>query len=122
MNGVLQEKVYVDQLDGLVKFGTKDKVYRLKKALYGLKQAPKAWYDEINTYLLSCGFQRIPSEATLYIKLRNEESLVVSIYVYDIVYTGSCAMSIEEFKQDMMKKYEMIDLGLLYHFLGMGIV
>lgn len=102
-NGVLQEEVYVNQPDGLVKSGTEDKVYRLKKAFYRLKQAPKGWYDEINSYLLSCGFQRSPSEATLYIKLRNEESLIVSIYVYDIVYTGSYAMSIEEFKQDMMK-------------------
>ncbi|XP_020413022.1 uncharacterized protein LOC109947444 [Prunus persica] len=29
---------------------------------------------------------------------------------------------IEEFKNDMMRHYEMTDLGLLYHFLGMGVV
>ncbi|CAL8083743.1 unnamed protein product [Prunus armeniaca] len=45
-----------------------DRVYRLKKALYGLKQAPRAWYEEINSYFTVVGFQRSPSEATLYVK------------------------------------------------------
>lgn len=29
---------------------------------------------------------------------------------------------LEEFKKDMMMKYEMTDLGLLHHFLGMGVI
>ncbi|XP_020417815.1 uncharacterized protein LOC109948594 [Prunus persica] len=29
---------------------------------------------------------------------------------------------LEEFKQDMMVKYEMTNLGLLHHFLGMGVI
>jgi hypothetical protein len=37
---VLEEEVYVEQLEGFISQGEEDKVYRLKKALYGLKQAP----------------------------------------------------------------------------------
>ncbi|BFG32908.1 hypothetical protein CerSpe_191820 [Prunus speciosa] len=37
LNGILEEEVYVDQPDGFVVKGAKDKVYRLRKALYGLK-------------------------------------------------------------------------------------
>nr|GFA64032.1 retrovirus-related Pol polyprotein from transposon TNT 1-94 [Tanacetum cinerariifolium] len=37
-----KKEVYVAQLDGFVKPGYQEKVYRLKKALYGLKQAPRA--------------------------------------------------------------------------------
>ncbi|CAL8097194.1 unnamed protein product [Prunus armeniaca] len=99
-----------------------DKVYRLRKALCGLKQAPMAWYSEIDTYLIHCGFYRSSSEATLYMK--NKEGvgiLIVSIYVDDIVYTGSSAEMMEEFKAEMMCKYEMLDLGLLHHFLGIGV-
>ncbi|CAL2232480.1 unnamed protein product [Prunus armeniaca] len=99
-----------------------DKVYRLRKALYGLKQAPMAWYSEIDTYLSHCGFHRSSSEATLYV--RNKEGvgiLIVSIYVDDIVYTGSSAEMMEEFKAEMMCKYEMSYLGLLHHFLGIGV-
>ncbi|CAL9022194.1 unnamed protein product [Prunus brigantina] len=99
------------------------KVYKLNKALYGLKQAPRAWYDEIDSYFNRAGFKKSPSEATLYIKTDEGSGiLIVSLYVDDIVYTGSCAKLLEEFKSDMMKHYEMTDLGLLYHFLGMGVV
>ena len=38
----LNEEEYVDQPEGFVKIGEKNKVYRLRKALYGLKQAPRA--------------------------------------------------------------------------------
>ncbi|XP_070681717.1 uncharacterized mitochondrial protein AtMg00810-like [Malus domestica] len=35
---------------------------------------------------------------------------------------GSNAAMLQEFKEDMMMKYEMIDLGILHHFLGMGVI
>ncbi|KAI5318138.1 hypothetical protein L3X38_037846 [Prunus dulcis] len=123
LNGVLQEEVYVNHPEGFVIKGKEDKVYRLHKALYGLKQAPRAWYGEIDSYFTQCGFVKSLSEATLYTKVRGDkEILIVSIYVDDIVYTGSSQALLAEFKEDMMAKYEMTDLGLLHHFLGMGVV
>ncbi|XP_068336542.1 uncharacterized mitochondrial protein AtMg00810-like [Pyrus communis] len=35
---------------------------------------------------------------------------------------GNSQQMLEEFKKDMMTKYEMTNLGLLHHFLGMGII
>jgi hypothetical protein len=32
-----------------------------------------------------------------------------------------CSKMIEEFKKDMVKKYEMGDMGLLYYFLGIEV-
>ncbi|CAL8176707.1 unnamed protein product [Prunus armeniaca] len=123
LNGKLQEKVYVDQLEGFVLDGKEDKVYRFHKALYGLKHAPRAWYGEIDNYLIQCGFEKSLSEATLYTKTRGDkEILIVSIYVDNIVYTGSNEEMLKEFKEDMQVKYEMTDLGLLHHFLGMGVI
>ncbi|CAL8082725.1 unnamed protein product [Prunus armeniaca] len=123
LNGVLEEEVYVDQLDGFVVKGSEDKVYKLHKALYGLKQAPRAWYGEIDTYFAQCGFAKSQTEVTLYTKTRGEaEILIVSIYVDNIVYTGNSQPMLEEFKRDMMVKYEMTDFGLLHHFLGMGVI
>ncbi|BBG92627.1 BURP domain-containing protein [Prunus dulcis] len=123
LNGILEEEVYVDQPEGFVVKGCESKVYRLHKALYGLKQAPRAWYSEIDGYFSECGFTKSQSEATLYVKARGEASiLIVSIYVDDIVYTGNDQEMIEDFKKDMQEKYEMTDLGLLHHFLGMGVL
>ncbi|KAM2961184.1 hypothetical protein FF1_030791 [Malus domestica] len=122
LNGVLNEEVYVDQPSGFVIQGKEDKVYRLRKALYGLKQAPRAWYEEINSYFAKAGFHRSPSEATLYIKTSHSGILIVSLYVDDIIYTGSSKEMITEFKGEMMRQYEMTDLGLLHHFLGLGVL
>ncbi|KAI5351334.1 hypothetical protein L3X38_004225 [Prunus dulcis] len=120
LNGILEEEVYVDQLKGFVVKGSESKVYKLHKALYGLKQAPRAWYSEIDGYFAECGFTKSQSEATLYVKARGEASiLIVSIYVDDIVYTGNDQEMLEDF---MKEKYEMTDLGLLHHFLGMGVI
>ncbi|XP_058211421.1 uncharacterized mitochondrial protein AtMg00810-like [Rhododendron vialii] len=101
LNGVLEEEVFVDQPQGLIVKGKEQKIYKLKKALYGLK---------------------CKSEPTLYIKRQgNTGILIVSIYVDDLVFTGSNVKMIEDFKRDMMKKYEMSDLGLLHYFLGIEI-
>ena len=37
-------------------------VYRLKKSLYGIKQSPKAWYANIDGFLLSLSFVRCNSD------------------------------------------------------------
>ncbi|KAM1461179.1 hypothetical protein ACFX11_045561 [Malus domestica] len=123
LNGTLKEEVYVEQPQGFVKESEETKVYKLNKALYGLKQAPRAWYDEIDSYFGKAGFKKSSSEATLYVKTSEATGIIiVSLYVDDIVYTGSCPKLLEEFKNDMMQHYEMTDLGLLHHFLGMGVV
>jgi hypothetical protein len=123
LNGVLKEEVYVEQPEGFKVTNVGHKVYKLKKALYGLKQAPRAWYSEIDAYLSICKFKRSTSEATLYTRSDLEGNLIiVSIYVDDIVYTGSSERLLSEFKREMMQRYEMSDLGLLHHFLGMGIL
>ena len=122
LNGVLKEEVYVDQPEGFIIKGEEMKVYKLKKALYGLKQAPRAWYGEIDSYFIGKGFQRSHNEPTLYIKTEGKSDiLIVSLYVDDLVFTGSSESLIKTFKEEMMKKYEMSDLGLLHYFLGIEI-
>jgi hypothetical protein len=123
LNGVLEEDVYVERPEGFEVKDTGHKIYKLRKTLYGFKQAPKAWYSEIDEYLSMCKFKRSTSEATLYTRSDCEGNLIiVSIYVDDIVYTGSSERLLSEFKREMMQRYEMSDLGLLHHFFGMGIL
>jgi hypothetical protein len=118
-----KKKYMLSSLKGLKLKNVGHKVYKLKKALYGLKQAPRAWYSEIDAYLSMCKFKRSTSEATLYTRSDLEGNLIiVSIYVDDIVYTDNTERLLSEFKIEMMQRYEMSDLGLLHHFLGMGIL
>ena len=67
------------------------------------------------------GFQRSPSESTLYVNKIEGDVLIVSLYVDDLLVTGSNLQQIERFKQDMMQAFEMSDLGLMSFFLGMEI-
>ena len=62
-------------------------MFLLKKALYGLKQSPRAWYSKIDEHLLSLGFKKGLSEATLYVKHQNNDVLIVSLYVDDLLLT-----------------------------------
>jgi hypothetical protein len=98
LNGVLNEEIYVEQPNGFEKEITSNKVYLLKKALYGLKQAPRAWYSRLDSYLLSLGFERSMNEVTLYVKNVDKHTLIVSMYVDDLLIAGDKEQLVEEFK------------------------
>lgn len=123
LNGFLEEEIYVEQPEGFVTKRVEDKVYLLKKALYGLKQAPRAWNSRIDDHLLKLGFKKSLSEATLYIKATpNNDVLIVSLYVDDLLVTGSESKLVEEFKHQMQEVFEMTDIGEMSYFLGMEIL
>ena len=44
LNGIIEEEVYIEQLEGFVVHGKESHVCKMKKELYGLNQAPRAWY------------------------------------------------------------------------------
>ena len=56
-------------------------VFKLKKALYGLKQAPRAWYERLRKFLISGGFKIGKIDTTLFIKPKDNDMLIVQIYV-----------------------------------------
>ncbi|WVZ52032.1 LOW QUALITY PROTEIN: hypothetical protein U9M48_003127 [Paspalum notatum var. saurae] len=66
-----------------------DRVYKLRKALYGLKQAPRAWYARLKSFLLKSGFVMGSVDKTLFLLSRGGETLIVQIYVDDIIFGGS---------------------------------
>jgi hypothetical protein len=120
LNGFMEEEVYVKQPLGYEIDGQEGKIYRLKKALYGLKQASRVWYNIIDEYLNSEGFNRSPSEPTLYTKVFQEgKLLIVCLYVDDLIFTGN--ISVDEFKTTMKTEFEMTDLGMMKYFLGIEV-
>ncbi|GJT98735.1 putative RNA-directed DNA polymerase [Tanacetum coccineum] len=121
LNGALEEEVYVSQPEGYVKRGEVNKVYKLSKALYGLKQAPRAWNACLDKYLKSLGFTRCAQEYSVYTKKEGENILIIGVYVDDLLVTGNCHKSIQDFKKDMKAKFEMSDLGPLTYYLGIEV-
>ena len=122
LHGDLKEEVYVKQPEGFEVKGSEEKVYRLSKALYGLKQASRAWNYKLNKILRELRFTRCSKEASLYQRKQNEDTLVVAVYVDDLLVTGSNLVMIYEFKNEMAAKFEMSDLRELTYYLGIEVL
>ena len=121
LNGEIEEVVYVSQPEGFVKENQGHMVYRLVKALYGLRQAPRAWYAKLNKCLEKLGFIKCPYEHAVYTKREGDESLVIGVYVDDLLITGTNVAVINKFKEEMSAEFEMSDLGKLVYYLGIEV-
>jgi hypothetical protein len=120
LNGEIEEAVYIKQLEGFVVHNEKSHVCRLKKALYGLKQAPHAWYEKMDGFLMSLGFNKSIVDPNLYYHIDDNECLTLLLYVDDLFLIGSERL-IVECKQALSAKFEMKDLGLMHYFLGLEV-
>lgn len=121
LNGVLEEKVYLEQPPGYKKVREEQKVLKLKKMLYELKQAPWVWNTRIDLDFKKNGFIQWPYEHALYVKKKGGNLLFVAFYVDDFIFMGNNGEMIENFKGEMEWKFEMTDLGLMKHFLSLKV-
>ena len=86
LNGTLKEEVYLEQLEGFKLIENQDYVCKLKKALYGLKQAPRAWFSRLDNYIQQQGYNRGTTDNNLYIKIEEQNTIVVVVYVDYIIF------------------------------------
>ncbi|GJV02546.1 ribonuclease H-like domain, reverse transcriptase, RNA-dependent DNA polymerase [Tanacetum coccineum] len=121
LHGDLKEEVYVTQPEGFVQQGNSGKDYKLTKALYGLRQAPRAWNVKLDQTLKSLDFKKCNLEQAVYTKRSKNSTLIVGVYVDDLIITGTPKKEIEVFKSQMEEKFEMSDLGLLAYYLGIEV-
>ncbi|GJS96809.1 zinc finger, CCHC-type containing protein [Tanacetum coccineum] len=121
LHGDLKEEVYVTQPEGFVQQGNSGKVYKLTKALYGLRQAPRAWNVKLDQTLKSLDFKKCNLEQAVYTKRSKNSTLIVGVYVDDLIITGTPKKELEVFKSQMEEKFEMSDLGLLAYYLGIEV-
>ncbi|KAD4177984.1 hypothetical protein E3N88_26575 [Mikania micrantha] len=121
LNGELNEEVYVTQPTGFEVKGKEDMVYRLHKALYGLRQAPRAWNAQLDKSLKTFGFCRCVHEQAVYKRHGNISSLIVGVYVDDLIIMGSNESEVKTFIDQMKDVFEMSDLGRLSFYLGMEV-
>jgi hypothetical protein len=67
----------------------KSHVCKLKKSMYGLNQAPRAWYEKMDGFLMSLGFNKSVVDPNLYYHIVGDECLILVLYVDDLFLTGS---------------------------------
>ncbi|WVZ75653.1 hypothetical protein U9M48_023688 [Paspalum notatum var. saurae] len=116
-----EEEVYVRQPPGFESARFPDRVYKLRKVLYGLKQAPRAWYARLKSFLLKSGFVMGSVDNTMFLLSRGGDTLIVQIYVDDIIFGGSSHALVSSFAEQMSREFEMSLMGELQFFLGLQI-
>ena len=71
---------------------------RLRKSLYGLKQSPRSWFGRFSDMVLAFGLKRSQSDHTVFYKNTNLGSILLVVYVDDIVLAGSDSKGIDDLK------------------------
>jgi hypothetical protein len=116
-----QEEIYMEQPPGYVQ-NDPILVYFLKKSLYGLKQALQAWYAKMDNFLLDNNFSRCHYDPNVYTKKVGIHLIILVLYVDDLILIGSDPKILNHVKNNLKKKFEMIDLGYFHYFLGLQVL
>ncbi|KAL4582843.1 hypothetical protein LXL04_007404 [Taraxacum kok-saghyz] len=120
LNGDLAEEVYMRPPRGVDH--PPGHVCHLQKALYGLKQAPRAWFEKFSTTVLSLGFSSSPYDSGLFTRTTETGTILLLLYVDDMIITGSDNTGILQLKQSLSSCFQMKDLGNLHYFLGLEVL
>ena len=74
----------------------------------------------MDAYLLRIGFIKFFVDANLYIKIVKKEPIIILLYVDDLFVTGVECITLE-CKKMLAIEFEMKDIGLMHHFLGLEV-
>jgi hypothetical protein len=120
LNGELEEEVYMRPPPEYT--CQENKVCRLRKALYGLKQAPRAWFSKFHKTITQLNFSSSAHDSALFTRKTDNGTVVLLLYVDDMIITGDDSIGIEELKKFLCQHFEMKDLGPLSYFLGLEVL
>ena len=122
LHGNLEEEIFMEQLEGFEKPGTKNLVYRLKKSLYGLKQSPRKCYKRFDSYMINIGYTHCEYDCCVYVKVLDDGSYIfLLLYVDDMLITVKSMCEVDRLKDFLHKEFDMKDLCTAKKILGMEI-
>jgi hypothetical protein len=75
----------------------------------------------MDTFLIPIGFSRCHSDPNVYTKKVGIHLIILVLYVYDLILTGSDSKLLNHVKTSLKKKFEMTKLGFLHYFLGLQV-
>lgn len=120
-HGDLNETVYTHQPPGFIDSTRPDHICLLSKAIYGLKQSLRAWFNTLSTTLLDFSFVGSQYDPSLFVLTSNGHTLVVLVYVDDILVTDSNSTLMAELIATLHSRFALKDLGHLHYFLGIEV-
>ena len=102
--GELDEELYMEQPEGFKDHKNKNKVMHLKKAIYGLKQAALAWWKALDKSMATLSCTHLVSDSGIFVN--KDKTIVIMVYVDDVLFLGADKIDISSLKQHFMKIWE----------------
>jgi hypothetical protein len=121
LNGILKERVLMDQPEGY-EVNSDDYKWLLQKTLYGLKQSPREWNEVFHLFMVENDFVQCENDPCFYFKSEEKSLILVGLYVDDVITTGSDESKVTEFRTALKKRFKCSEGGLLNWALGMEII
>ena len=115
--GELEEEIYMEPPAGLP--NSEGKVCKLLRGLYGLKQSARVWNQRIARELKRSGMRATSADLSVWVN--QDHSLILALYVDDIVLFARETQAIRWAKEILTKSFNMKDLGPISTVLGMRI-
>jgi hypothetical protein len=94
---------------------------KLLKSLYGLRQAPRNWNIHLHEFIVSLGLRRSPLDHCIYVGEINSVTVILAVFVDDILIAAANAEVLAEVKSSFSKKFKIKDMGLAEEFLNIRI-
>jgi hypothetical protein len=127
LNGDLAEEIYMEIPEhfDILNADRKKQVLKLNKSIYGLKQASRVWNEKFTSTITSMGFIQSDGDPCIFIKYKSTEKqqpiCIIGIFVDDCFVLGEDDQ-IAFTSQQLMKSFNMHDLGLLSYALGIKVI
>ena len=102
----------------LKKFGVSSVIelaLELERSIYGLKQSGRLWNKLLVSTLFGLGFERCIMESCVFYKIKGQDTMLVGVYVDDLIFTAITSTLVDEFFANM-NVLKVKDLGVLSNF------
>jgi hypothetical protein len=121
LNGDLKEEIYMEQPSGFADKDRPNHVCKLLGTLYGLKQSLREWNKKLDEFLKTLDFNQCLSDYAIYIHQTKDVSIIIAVYVDDLVIFGTNKIAVSQLKQKLTKRFKIRDLGNLNYILGVKV-
>ncbi|CAI7887374.1 unnamed protein product [Closterium sp. NIES-54] len=112
-------EIYVELPHG--SHGEPNQVCQLQKSLYEIKQAPRLWQQYLHARLTRIGFRQLPHDQGMYWLTKGDESILLIVYVDDLLYIGSTDNVTTWFEGELLKDLTLTVSSTVTQYLGLNI-
>ncbi|CAI7903608.1 unnamed protein product [Closterium sp. NIES-54] len=101
--------------------GEPNQVCQLQKSLYGIKQALRLWQQYLHARLTRIGFKQLPHDQGMYRFTKDNDYILLIVYVDDLLYIGSTDNVTTWFEGELQKDLTLTVSSTVTQYLGLNI-